>query len=349
MKSNYLVNTCIDIATKYKTLYVYGCFGAPLNAKNKQRYTHNYAYNERPERTKKILAASDNTFGFDCVCLIKGILWGWNGDVNATYGGATYPNEAMIKQGACPDVDANTLFNKYCYDKSKDFSNVKPGEFVWMNGHIGVAITDKLAVECTPIWKDGVQITSMNCDVKGYNRRNWTSHGKSKFIDYSDTPKPEPEPTPTPITLKYKVGDKVKFTGRLYGTAYGENPGQERKDLVCTITRVYDKPGATKPYNIDNDLGWVSQEDLTPYIEQAPITKEISLGDTVIVNGVGTSSSTGEGSRTKKFTNQKMKVIMIAGNVSRPNRYALNQYNKGNVNDPRAVTGWFSINNIKKV
>ena len=39
---------------------------------------------------------------------------------------------------------------------------------------------------------------------------------------------------------------------------------------------------------------------------------------------------------------------MIAGNTSRPNSYALNQYNKGNVNDPRAVTAWFSINDIKK-
>ncbi|MEE3417758.1 MAG: GH25 family lysozyme [Methanosphaera sp.] len=81
---------------------------------------------------------------------------------------------------------------------------------------------------------------------------------------------------------------------------------------------------------------------------EPPKKKEIALGDTVIVNGIGTSSSTGEGTRTREFVNQKMKVIMIAGNTSRPNRYALNQYNKGNVNDPSAVTGWFSINNIKK-
>lgn len=272
MKSNYLVNTCIDIATKFKTLYVYGCFGAPLNATNKKRYTNNYPYNKQASRKKKILAASDDTFGFDCVCLIKGILWGWNGNVNATYGGAKYASNGV------PDVNANTMFNDYCYDKSNDFSHVQPGEFVWMNGHIGVAITDKLAVECTPIWKDGVQITAMNCDVKGYNRRNWTSHGKSKFIDYTDTPKPEPKPEP----------------------------------------------------------------------DTKPVSKEIKLGDTVIVNGVGTAASTGEGVRTRKFVNHKMKVIMISGNTRRPNRYALNQYDRGNVNDPRAVTGWFSIKDIKK-
>ena len=75
--------------------------------------------------------------------------------------------------------------------------------------------------------------------------------------------------------------------------------------------------------------------------------KEISVGDTVIVNGVGTASSTGEGAKTREFTNQEMKVIMIAGNADRPNRYALNQYNKGTVNDPFSVTAWFSINDIK--
>ena len=75
--------------------------------------------------------------------------------------------------------------------------------------------------------------------------------------------------------------------------------------------------------------------------------KEISVGDTVIVNGVGTASSTGEGAKTRKYTNQKMKVIMIAGNTSRPNRYALNQYNKGIPNDPFSVTAWFNIKDIK--
>lgn len=79
-----------------------------------------------------------------------------------------------------------------------------------------------------------------------------------------------------------------------------------------------------------------------------PKPKEIAVGDTVIVNGVGTAASTGEGARTINFVNQEMKVIMIAGNTSRPNRYALNQYNKGVVNDPFSVTAWFSINDIKR-
>ena len=340
MKALDLINICRDIAINYKTLYVYACFGAPMTDRNKERYTNNCDYNRQPSRSKKIWAASRNTFGFDCVNLIKGILWGWNGDVNATYGGAVYASNGV------PDTNANGMFWDCCYEQSNDFRNIIPGEFVWMEGHIGVYIGDGFVVECTPIWKDGVQITALgNIGSKeGYATRTWTSHGKCKFIDYSDQPEP-PKPEPTP-ELKYEVGEKMVFTGILYKTAYGEDPGQERKDFVCTITKVYDKPGVTKPYNIDNGLGWVSEEDLTPYVETE--TKEIKLGDTVIVNGVGTASSTGEGIRTRKFVNQKMKVIMIAGNTSRPNRYALNQYDKGNINDPRAVTGWFSINDIKK-
>ena len=59
-----------------------------MTAANKKRYTTNHSYNKAAARVKMINAASEDTFGFDCVCLIKGILWGWDGDKNATYGGA---------------------------------------------------------------------------------------------------------------------------------------------------------------------------------------------------------------------------------------------------------------------
>lgn len=179
MTNEQLVSMCKKIANNYKTLYVYGCFGAPMNSTNKKRYTNNYDYNKRADRKKLILSASSNTFGFDCVNLIKGILWGWNGNVNATYGGAKYCSNGV------PDVSANGMMD-YCTSKSTDFSKIDIGEVVWLNGHIGVYIGDGLAVECTPVWKDGVQITAVgNIGKKaGYNTRTWTSHGKLKFIEY---------------------------------------------------------------------------------------------------------------------------------------------------------------------
>ena len=53
------------------------------------------------------------------------------------------------------------------------------GEVVWTTGHIGIYIGDGLAVECTPKWKNCVQITAVaNIGSKsGYNARTWKKHG----------------------------------------------------------------------------------------------------------------------------------------------------------------------------
>ena len=67
MKATELVSKAIDIAKNYKTLYVMGCFGAPMTAANKKRYTTNHSYNKAAARVKMINAASEDTFGFVCV------------------------------------------------------------------------------------------------------------------------------------------------------------------------------------------------------------------------------------------------------------------------------------------
>ena len=177
MTSTELVKKLIDIATNYKTLYILGCFGAPMNAKNKKRYSNNNAYNK--DRATMINNASANTFGFDCVCLVKGVLWGWSGDGSRNYGGATYLSNGV------PDVGADEML-AYCNDVSKDFSKIEVGEYLNMRGHCGVYIGDGLAVECSPKWANKVQITAVGNigKKKGYNTRTWTQHGKLKFIDY---------------------------------------------------------------------------------------------------------------------------------------------------------------------
>ena len=174
-----LAETVKKIATSYKTLYVMGCFGAPLKEEYKERYCKNNSYNKQPERTAMIKAASSDTFGFDCVCLIKGVLWGWRGDVNDKYGGATYESNGV------PDRDCNVILDK-CSGKTTGFSKIEVGEAVWRQGHIGVYIGDGLAVECTPAWKNCVQITAVaNIGNKsGYNSRRWTKHGKLPYVTY---------------------------------------------------------------------------------------------------------------------------------------------------------------------
>ena len=193
MNSNEFVNKMKDIANNYKTLYVLGCLGAPMNITNKRRYTNNNSYNKR--RASIINSATADTFGFDCVCLIKGVLWGWNGDKNKNYGGATYCSNGV------PDVGADQIM-KYCTGVSTNFNNIKVGEVVHMSGHVGVYIGDGLVVECTPKWENDVQITALeNIGKKaGYNSRKWTNHGKLEWIEYVN-----PEPSD-----KYVTGERVK-------------------------------------------------------------------------------------------------------------------------------------------
>lgn len=258
MRAQELINKVRDVAINYKTLYVYACFGAPLNNSNKQRYTNNCDYNRQASRRNKINAASSDTFGFDCVNLIKGILWGWNGNPNHIYGGAVYGSNG------CPDTNANGMFWDYCHDQSSNFSNIIPGEFVWMEGHIGVYIGDGYVVECTPIWNDGVQITYLGNwggSRPGYSTRTWTSHGKSNLIDYSSTPQPTPPaPTPTP-DLKYHVGQEVVVNGQLFATSDGEGAGKVVDHLETTITRAV--AGKPYPYNFTNDIGWVAESSVS--------------------------------------------------------------------------------------
>lgn len=208
MKANDLANKAKNIANNYKTLYVMGCFGAPMTAANKKRYTTNHAYNRQASRTKMINAASADTFGFDCVCLIKGILWGWNGNKNAIYGGAKYCSNGV------PDIGANQMMTStYCTNISTNFSNIQVGEILWTDGHVGIYIGNGLGVECTPAWKNKVQITAVgNIGAKsGYNTRKWKKHGKLIYVDYANTPAPQPTPTPKPTpTVKYFK----KYTGK---------------------------------------------------------------------------------------------------------------------------------------
>lgn len=181
MTSRELIDRCVDIAEHYKTLYVMGCFGAPMTPANKKRYTQNHEYNRGASRTKMINAATADTFGFDCVNLIKGVLWGWNGYLSAQYGGAKYGSNGV------PDVSADGMIQK-CKGVTADFRDIVPGAAVWMPGHIGLYIGDGLAVECTPKWANGTQITAVgNIGKKpGYNTRTWKKWGILPYVSYKE-------------------------------------------------------------------------------------------------------------------------------------------------------------------
>ena len=193
-----LAAACENVAKNYKTLYVMGCIGAPLTGANVETYCKNHSYNNQATRTAMIKAVANQNppyYGFDCGCLIKALLWGWSGNPAKTYGGAGYAINGV------PDLNADQMI-KVCKDISTDFSNIAIGEAVWMEGHIGIYIGSGLAVECTPKWKNGVQITSCNRAISGYHRRNWKKHGKLPYVEYSVETVEKPQEAARPSTSK---------------------------------------------------------------------------------------------------------------------------------------------------
>lgn len=85
---------------------------------------------------------------------------------------------------------------------------------------------------------------------------------ESKFPYIADEVNKRLNPPKTDTKTTYKVGDKVRFTGVLYRDSYGNGAGQSRTNLEATICLT--NPGSKCPYNINNGLGWVRAEDLTP-------------------------------------------------------------------------------------
>lgn len=197
----------LHYAAKCKTLYVKGCFGAPLSDKNKKRYIQNNSYNVIHQND--IMNSDVNTFGFDCVCLIKGILWGWSGDKNKTYGGANYGSNGV------KDVNADGIM-AYCDYVTDDFSKIEEGNIVWMPGHVGIYVGFGRVIECTPKWDNCVQYSLLgNIGNTGNKSRTWRKHGKLKWVEYSSNRIESDEEWYT-----VQKGDYLTKIAKVYGVSW---------------------------------------------------------------------------------------------------------------------------------
>ena len=190
----------------------------------------------------------NDKFLFDCIGLIKSIIWGFDFSYTKPYGGAVY------KSNGLDDVGANKFFEEYCYDKSSNFSIIEPGEIVWLDGHVGINVGDLRVVEATSDWDNKVILSSI--DYEGRRTYNytqilkWQKHGKCKLIDYSNN------------KYKYNNGTNVILNGYLHkdNKTNSECLG-EFHDYLWTITNIKD---GEYPYEL-NKIGWCRENYIKPY------------------------------------------------------------------------------------
>lgn len=176
MKASDFVAKLKEIAINEKTVYAWGMFGSPITksvVSGKAGQYPAWYTGAKIDRTYRPLYGKNLPYwGFDCVGLVKGVLWGWEANPAKVNGGAVYASQGV------PDISADTMITR-CTNVSTDFSSLAIGEFVWMVGHCGIYVGDGKVVESTPKWKNGVQITALTA-------RKWRKHGRLPYLDYEE-------------------------------------------------------------------------------------------------------------------------------------------------------------------
>ena len=143
----------------------------------------------------------------------------------------------------------NNVYTTYCHlaygsVKVKVGDIVESGQEIGTKGTTGYSTGEHLHY--------GVKVNGSWVDPKPYLL------GTKALPQYNSVP----ATTTGSQATTYKVGDKVRFTGVLYRDSAGNGAGQSRTNLEATIYLT--NPGSKCPYNINNGLGWVRAEDLTP-------------------------------------------------------------------------------------
>lgn len=159
------------------------------------------------------------SWNFDCVILIKAILWGWCENKNHSHGGAIYGSNGVY------DDTADSIINR-CLDVSSNFSKIEKGELVWLDGHVGVYIGDGKVIECTGAWERKVLISNIDeygrRTKNGYQVYSWKLHGKLPYIDYSSNKETSEKPLKAETTYIVKAGDVLWKIAEMFGTTAGE-------------------------------------------------------------------------------------------------------------------------------
>lgn len=258
------INTALRITTEIPTMYYLGGWGQQQNG----------------------------YYLFDCVCLIKSILWGFNFSVGG-HGGAIY-----LANGV-PDVNADRMI-ELCTNISYDFSNIEIGEILWLDGHVGIYVGDRNVVEATAAWENKVLISYV--ETNGVRIRNghqvyrWIKHGKFPYIIYNSG---------YATILNFGVEDittnsvKIVFTTNLPiiealysldGTEYYSFPAD---NILHDLTPYTNYKVRIKVKRIYTD-NWTESNVIDFMTLDEPISLKYKVDDIVIVNGNLYVSSNGD-------------------------------------------------------
>lgn len=205
---------------KTKTVYMWGTYGKPLTNALIDAKAAQYPKYNTPARVAyhKTLVGKGYS-AWDCVGLIKGILWGWQPGKDVPYRGNTL----------VPDTGSDGMI-KLCTHQSENFKTIVPGAVVWKTGHIGIYIGNGLVVEATSMTGADRVVTTYLSNlgkVNGYVGKSWTRHGRLPWVDYNAVIEPEKPVDPNQEFILHKVvkgdtpwGLSVKYYGN--GNRYRE-------------------------------------------------------------------------------------------------------------------------------
>ena len=215
--------------------YVSGGYGQPLTTeflagKQNKKWFKDKSKQDPSKTNWEYLSqfADQGWYCTDCVCLLKGVLWGYRGD----------GTEGDFGSNGVKDSTDSEFYNM-CYNKinisgGKNRNKLKPGKILHMDGHVGTVYkvngSDIKVIESAPSL-DGTKITSIDYQA-------WTGAGYSPYIIYSA--KPQPQPAPAPVVDPIKAGDIVTINeGAIYGgSAYGTKVPSAYIGKPYTVTKV---------------------------------------------------------------------------------------------------------------
>lgn len=238
------------LAEALPSCYVTGCFGAPLGYPGAiDRYEREYPQNQKYDTLMRERAAAPEAqefgcFGFDCINLIKGILYGWIGDKNDEYGGAKFGSNGV------PDLTVSGFFD-LCTTKSSDFTGIVPGSMLYYgNGsHCGIYIGSGYAVEATGKWERKVVISAVENLLTRYpemityeRKRRWQAWGLIPFVDYKEETKMKCPYCGREIIVEFSKADSEGILA-VHTVKAGESP--------WSIAVKYYGDGSKYPYIMD--------------------------------------------------------------------------------------------------